>query len=284
MILVVGATGMLGGAITQLLLARGERVRILIRPQSQERATPQIRAGAQVVSGDLKARASLDAACEGIDIVITTATAASRGGDDTPETVDWLGHQNLIDAATRAGVKQFIFVSANFAALESPIPIAAAKFKAETYLRASGLNYTILAPTAFMEGWPERVVGLSVSNGRPVTLIGNARGKISFIARSDVAAYASASISHPAALNQRLVIGGPEALSYRDVVVVYERVLGYLIPIHFANPDEDILDLPPFVVAVLAKDEDEIVDLQEWACALGITPTRLEDFLRLEKG
>lgn len=46
MILVVGATGMLGGAITQLLLARGERVRILIRPQSQERATPHIRARA----------------------------------------------------------------------------------------------------------------------------------------------------------------------------------------------------------------------------------------------
>lgn len=85
-------------------------------------------------------------------------------------------------------------------------------------------------------------------------------------------------------MNQRLVIGGPEALSYRDVVVVYERVLGYPIPIHFANPDENISDLPPFVVAVLAKDEDEIVDLQEWACALGITPTRLEDFLRLEKG
>jgi len=85
-------------------------------------------------------------------------------------------------------------------------------------------------------------------------------------------------------LNQRLVIGGPEALSYRDVVVVYERVLGYPIPIHFANPDEDILDLPPIVVAMLAKDEDEIVDSRECASVFGITPTRLEDFLRLEKG
>lgn len=76
MIFVVGATGRLGGAIVQTLLAQGRSVRILVRQNSpsvelakQGMATSAdalIAAGAQAVVGDLKERASLDAACQGI--------------------------------------------------------------------------------------------------------------------------------------------------------------------------------------------------------------------------
>ena len=62
MILVVGATGNLGGAVTRMLLAQGQPVRILARSQSNYR--PFAEAGAQVVLGDLKDRKSLDLACE----------------------------------------------------------------------------------------------------------------------------------------------------------------------------------------------------------------------------
>ena len=86
--LVVGATGSLGGRITHGLLARGKPVRILARHNSpseelakQGRAnTAQslIAAGAEVVHGDLKDRASLNEAVAGVDTVITTATATQR--------------------------------------------------------------------------------------------------------------------------------------------------------------------------------------------------------------
>jgi uncharacterized protein YbjT (DUF2867 family) len=67
MILVVGATGTLGGRVARMLLAQGQPVRILARSQSNYQ--PLAEAGAQVVLGDLKERGSLDAACQGVEIV-----------------------------------------------------------------------------------------------------------------------------------------------------------------------------------------------------------------------
>ncbi len=162
MILVVGATGNLGSAITQALLARGEAVRILVR-QEVTGATggqpPVVAAGAQPVRGDIKDRGSLDLACAGVHTVITTANSALRGGDDNTQTVDIDGNRNLIDAARQAGVAHFIFISANGAEPDSPVPFLAAKGKTEQHLRASGLAYTILAPEAFMDVWIGMVVG-----------------------------------------------------------------------------------------------------------------------------
>ena len=76
MILVVGATGQLGSAVTRMLLAQSKPVRILARAQSDYQ--PLADAGAQVVLGDLKQRGSLDAACQGAETVITTANSAAR--------------------------------------------------------------------------------------------------------------------------------------------------------------------------------------------------------------
>src|SRR2546430_2638887 len=107
MILVVGATGNVGSAITSQLLQQGRSVRILVRPKS--RYQPLVEAGAQAVFGDLKDRASLDVACQGIDTIITSATSLERGGEDNPQTVELEGNRNLIDAAKAAGVNHFIF-------------------------------------------------------------------------------------------------------------------------------------------------------------------------------
>jgi uncharacterized protein YbjT (DUF2867 family) len=156
MILVVGSTGQLGGLITRRLLAQSQPVRILTRAHSAYRPLEQ--AGAALAFGDLKDRASLDAACAGVDVVITTANAVLRGGEDNVQTVDVDGNRNLIDEAQAAGVKQFIFISALGVDADSPVPIFQAKAGTEAYLRASGLPYTILAPPAFMEVWVPMVV------------------------------------------------------------------------------------------------------------------------------
>jgi NADH dehydrogenase len=73
MILVVGASGTLGTVITRMLLAQNKSVRLLVRPQSQALVDPR----AEYVLGDLKDRASLDRACQGIETVITTAILAT---------------------------------------------------------------------------------------------------------------------------------------------------------------------------------------------------------------
>jgi NADH dehydrogenase len=161
--------------ITQRLLAAGKDVRILVRHHSpseelarQGLATPAqslIDAGAQPVYGDLKDRTSLDAACQGIETVVTTANSALRGGEDNVGTVDLKGNRNLIDAAKAAIVKHFVFTSAIIADRDSPVPFLQAKALSEEHLCASGMDYTILVPNTFIEVWTGMIVGLPLQIG-----------------------------------------------------------------------------------------------------------------------
>jgi uncharacterized protein YbjT (DUF2867 family) len=280
MILVVGATGNLGGAVTRMLLAQGQPIRILARSQSNYQ--PLADAGAQVVLGDLKERGSLDAACEGVDTVITTANSAVRGGEDNPQSVDLEGNRNLIDAAKVAGVKQFIFVSVLTADPNSPVLFIQAKGKTEDALRASGIPYTILAPNGYMEVMVSGVVGMPAMMGQPVTIVGGGRRKHSFISVDDVAAFMLAAIGNPAAINQKLLLGGPQPLSFRDAVAIYERVLGHQIQVRSVAPGEPVPGLPQMVAQLLAGLDtyDSPVDMTETARTFGIQLTPLEEVAR----
>src|SRR6266566_7907611 len=280
MILVVGATGKLGSTVTRMLLAQGQPVRIFARSHSPYQ--PLVDAGAQVVLGDLKQRSSLNAACEGVDIVITTASAGERGGEDTVQTVDWEGNRNLIDAAKTAGAKQFIYVSVAFADPNSPVPIWQAKGKTEDYLRTSGIPYTIIAPNGFMEVLIPMVVGMPALMGQPVTIVGEGRRKHSYISAGDVAAFILAAIGNPAAINQKLLLGGPEPLSLRDAVAIYERVLGHRIPISSVAPGEPVPGFPEMVAQLLAGLDtyDSPLEMTETARTFGIQLTPLEEVAR----
>ncbi|HUP46226.1 MAG TPA: SDR family oxidoreductase [Thermoanaerobaculia bacterium] len=209
MILVVGATGHLGGLIARRLLAEGRQVRALVREGSD--GTKLARAGAQIAGGDMKDPSSLEAACGGVTTVVTTANSVSRGGADNIDSVDLQGNIHLIDAAAKAGVHRFIFVSAAAVDPASPVPLFAAKAKAEEHLRQSGMEWTIIAPHVFMDVWFPMIVGGAVRDGRPVPLVSGGKSRHSFIAAEDVAAFTSAAVDHPAARNQRILLGRPAA-------------------------------------------------------------------------
>jgi uncharacterized protein YbjT (DUF2867 family) len=280
MILVVGATGNLGGAVTRMLLAQGQPVRILSRSQSNYQ--PLVEAGAQVALGDLKERGSLDGACEGVDTVITTANSTARGGEDTVQTVDLEGNRHLIDAAKAAGVKQFIFVSVLTADPNSPIPFIQAKGQTEDALRESGMPYTILAPNGYMEVMLAGVVGMPALMGQPVTIVGGGRRKHSFISVGDVAAFMLAAIDNPAAINQKLLLGGPQPLSFRDAVAIYERVLGHQIQVRSVAAGSPVPGLPQMVAQLLAGLDtyDSPIDMPQTARTFGIQLTPLEEVAR----
>jgi len=287
MILVVGSTGLVGGMITRTLLGQDRRLRILVRPGSDYHAF--VAAGAESALGDLKDPASLAVACRGVDTVITTASAGERGGDDTAQSVDLDGNANLIEAARAAGVKQFIFVSALIASPDHPVPVPRAKALAEAALRASGLTYTIVAANAIADVMFPLVVGYPLSVGKPVTLVGEGRRRHTFIAARDVAAFATAAVDHPSALNRRIEIGGPDALSWRDVLAAYERTLGRPIPVQWIPPGEMLPDLPPapgltpLVSGLLAALEtfDTPLDMTEVSRTFGVTPTTIDDLLKM---
>ena len=291
MILVVGATGILGGLIAQRLLGEGRDVRILVRHSSsseemalQKMATSPralIEAGAVPVYGDLKNPASLEAACHGIETAITTANSAMRGGEDNVETVDRQGSCSLIEAAKIAGVKQFIFTSFLGADLSSPVPLYQAKAEAEKALAASGLSYTVLAPNYYMESLIGMVVGIPLRTHQPITLVGQGQRLHSLISIGDVAAFAVAAIGHPAAINQRLILGGPEPLTWRGIVDVFGQSLDQELPVRFVAPGEAIPRLLEKVPAILASMEtyDSSIPMGETARIFGVQQTTLTSFI-----
>jgi uncharacterized protein YbjT (DUF2867 family) len=292
MILVVGATGIVGGMIAHRLLEQGKEVRVLVRENSpsaqlakQGMATPVdelIDAGAEPAYGDLKDEESLRQAVEGVQTVISSANSAGRGGEDNVQNVDREGNRRLIEVAADAGVEHFIFISVLGVTLDSPNDFMRAKAETERALRNSGMDFTIISPTAFMEAWPAMVVGKPALQGKPVTLVLEGRRRHSFISNRDVAAFAVAAVNNPQARNQYLAIGGPEALSWRDVVATYEQVLGRQLPVNWVQPGEPVPGLPDPMPMLLAAQEtyDLAVPMDETAAAYGVQLTPLEAFVR----
>lgn len=291
MILVVGATGRLGGAITRALLEQGKDVRILVRHDSPSEALAEqgmatsarvlIASGAQFVCGDLKDRASLNAACVGVTTVITTANAALRTGEDNFTSVDLNGTRNLIDAAVATGVEHFIYTSAAGSDPQSPNPLFSAKGHSEATLRASGMVYTLLKPGMFMEVWLGAVIGVPLRAGAPVTLVGAGNTRIVFVSAADVAAYAVAAVDHPAARNAEIWIAGPASVSFAEAVETVGRVLGQPLPVRAIAPGEMLPLLPASMSQILAAIEtgpDQTIEMRETAAAFGIPPTSLETF------
>ena len=277
--LVVGSSGMLGGMVARRLLERNKPVRVMVRQPSTIR-------GAESVPGDLKDPASLEAACRGVTSVITTANSAQRGGVDNVTSVDLEGNAALIDAAKKAGVQRFVFVSAAFVDANSPIPFFAAKARTETYLRQSGLEWTILAPHAFLDVWFGLLVASAMAAGMPVPLVGGGRTRHSFIAVDDVAECVARAVDHPAAADRRFVLGGPEALSWSDVAATAAAILGRPVPTQSIDAGQPIPHLPSPMNAVVAglaaslEQGDVIIDATEAARTLGVRLTPAEAVLR----
>lgn len=228
MILVVGSTGMVGSGICRRLAELGKPFKAMVREKSDPAKVALLKGlGATLIKGDLRDPASLRAACQGVDTVIETVSAmpfSYSPGQNDIQHVDLEGAKALIDAAKAAGVKHFIYTSFSVN-LEIDVPLCAAKRAVEKYLMASGLTYTILRPSCFMEVWLGPAVGFDAANAK-VTIYGSGDQPVSWIAIKDVVAFAVESLTNPAARNAVLEMGGPEPVSPHQAARLFEHEAG----------------------------------------------------------
>jgi uncharacterized protein YbjT (DUF2867 family) len=226
MILVAGATGHLGTEIVRRLREKGEEVRGLVRATSAPEKIARLKElGATLFTGNLRDKASLDGACAGMSTVISTVTmiGTAQPGDSFQDT-DAAGTMALIDAAKHAGVSHFIFVS--FDATHFPdTPLTDAKKTVEAHLREGGIDYTILQPPPYMESWLGPMLFGDPATGQ-VKIFGGGDGRVPYISYADVAEVAVRAVHLPAARNATLTFSGPEAVSQREVVRMFEEEVG----------------------------------------------------------
>ena len=223
--LVVGATGLVGQRIALGLRRQGRAVRALVRGgRGHEKAGPLLSAGVEIVDGDLTQSETLPAACLGVETVLSTATSMPHGKDDGLHRVDHDGVLALISCAERAGVRHFVYTSySGNIRVDSPLEIA--KRACENLLLAGKMRATILRPSYFLEVWLSPALGFDPANGR-ARIYGSGHAEVSYISLQDVAAFAVAAAARPPESSVVLEMGGPDPLSQRAAVEIFQLASG----------------------------------------------------------
>jgi uncharacterized protein YbjT (DUF2867 family) len=213
MILVTGATGLVGSAVVKQLSAKQVPVRLFVR--NLEKGKSLGRAGVELVEGDFEKPQTLEAAMRGVERVFLL----------TPQHPQQTRHQgDIIEAAQRAGVKHIVKLSTIASNPESVSFVARSHWQTEQQLEQSGLNYTLLQPHQFMQQSLERM-GPSVAESGVFTTPA-ATAKISMIDVRDIAAVAVAALTEEGHNGKRYHITGPAALSAADMAERFTTILG----------------------------------------------------------
>jgi len=289
MILIVGVTGVLGCETARQLLAAGHKVRGLTRnPASSEDLKKQ---GVEIVQGDLIDHASLKSACQGVDAVLACAHQLLGTGKYKSEAVDDEGHRALIDAAKAAGVKHFVYTSAQHASPNHPTDFYRTKSKVEAYLKTSGLSYTILRPPAFMEWHVHNLLGATIPTTGKTTIYGAGNNPINFMAGKDVAHIAVIALTDPKMKNRSIEMGGPDNVTKNQIAEMYGR---------FSGKKPKVMNVPTGVMKVMgpilkpiqpvlsrlmsfsvwADTDNQTFDPSAMLKEFPMTLTRVEDFIR----
>jgi len=181
--------------------------------------------GVEIYQGDLREPVSLDGATRDVDVVISTVSmiGTAKPGDSFDDT-DNAGTRALIDAAKRVGVAQFIYISFDHDQFEDS-PMVRAKREVEQHLRDSGVPYTVLRPSIFMELWLGPRLGVDAA-AKTAKVFGSGDQPLNYVSVRDVAEYAVHCVGNADVMNRALHIGGPESVSQRDALRIIEDALG----------------------------------------------------------
>ena len=237
MILVVGATGNVGGAVCEVLRGQGKPVRAMVRETSApERVSDLEGLGVEVVRGEFRDPASLVRVCERVSTVVSGATTIGSLGTDSISAVDRDGQTALVDASRDAGVGHFIYVSYT-RNVNTDHPLTEAKRSVEERLRGSGMAYTILRPSYFMEMWLGPALGWDYGAGT-ARVLGSGEQRVSWISSQDVVAAIVACVDNPQARGQTVELGGPDAMTPHEVARLAESINGRELTLEYVPVEE----------------------------------------------
>ena len=224
MILIVGVTSRLGRAVAERLLHRGIPFRAACRNVAKAEWLSE--RGINVVKIDVTSGVGLAEVVAGSDQVVSCVHGLLGNSRNSIEQIDVRGHAALIDACVGAKIQRFVYVSALGASLSHPSEFWRAKARTEQHLKASGIQYVILRPGAFMDLYAHDMIGSAVLSGKTVFLLGGGTTPRNLIAVADVADAVIKALSWGHLADQTLEIGGQENLSEREIVQIYAALSG----------------------------------------------------------
>ncbi|MGI4824469.1 MAG: SDR family oxidoreductase [Janthinobacterium lividum] len=216
MLAITGATGHLGQATIKALLTKVPATDIVAVVRDPQKATDLQQQGVQVRRGNYDDATSLVAAFQGIDIVFLVS------GTDLVHRAQQ--HQRVIDAAKQAGVQRLVYTSVLNPSQTSHFGASPSHFATEEYLLASGLTYTVLRNTLYLDLVPGLVGKDAVSSGKFFFAAGD--GKVSYALREEIAQASANALTSGEHENKIYDIAPTPAYSMHDVATALSEVTG----------------------------------------------------------
>ena len=261
-IIVSGASGNLGGLVVHELLSRGIPASRLILVSRTPEALEEFAAlGASTRFGDFTQPESLTAAYAGG----TRMLLISIGGRNLPAPRTEL-HRRAIDAAVAAGVEHIAYTSWVGISSGETDGLATDHLATETMLRGSGIAWTMLRNSLYMDGIPDQAAGM-IAAGRAVVPPEDI--PMGYVTRADCAAAAAAVIAGPGHENRVYDITGPTLIGTREIAMMAAAVSGRDIEIVAGGADRP----PGFAMASARVVSDAVAELT------GRPPTSLRELL-----
>ncbi|MFD6098081.1 SDR family oxidoreductase [Nocardiopsis flavescens] len=192
---VTGSTGAVGGRVAARLARLGRAQRLIVRDINRAPEYP----GSSAAMADYEDARGFERACRGVDTLFLVSATESR---DRMEV-----HLSAVDAAVAAGVSRIVYLSFLRAGPASTFTFARTHFFTEAHIRSTGVAYTFLRPSLYLDLLPRWVDGDGVVRGPA------GDGRVAWVARDDIADAAAAVLTGPADENATYDLTGPEALS-----------------------------------------------------------------------
>jgi uncharacterized protein YbjT (DUF2867 family) len=223
-VLVCGATGRQGGAVTRELLRRGRPVRALVRDPDTPAAKSLAAAGATLVRADLDQPPTVQAAMHGAAGVFSVQTFRTSGGVAAEERQAI----TVADAAAHAGIAHLVYASVGSADRGTGVPQFESKGRIERHLHDLGLPATVLRPVFFMDNFaPMSPFAPTPVDGELVlTLALHPGTSLQMIATSDIGVFAADAFEHPDLYRGTTIEIAGDELTASQMAEVFGRVAG----------------------------------------------------------
>ena len=289
-IFIAGASGFVGGHLVDDLLSRGHRVRCLARSEKKQDLLSA--RGADVVRGDITSPETLRGVLGPDDFVVHLVGIIEEKGSATFRAVHVEGTSNLVEEARRAGVKHFFYQSALGADKDSWSGYLRTKAEAEEIVTQSGLDHTIFRPSLIIgpwDGFTKKMLDMiKLSPVIPVPGQGSAKFQPVYI--KDWLRCINKVIDDPPSYISTFDIGGPEHLTYREIVETLAESAGrkkpaFNIPMGLMKLSAlflgAVLSSPPVTLDQLRLlESDNICDVRAIEKNFGFRPTKLREALK----
>ncbi len=290
MILVVGGTGFVGSNLIRRMRAAGLPVRAAVRNPDKAQALADL--GVEVFPADITDQASLEKAAAGAERIIHLVGIIQEAAGATFNAVHVGGTRNLIEAAKKAGARQFFYQSAVGTRAGARSEYHRTKWQAEELVRASGIPYTILRPSLIYGPGDQFTLRLAaiIRQAPMLPVIGSGRSRIQPIFIDDVVSCILKAVTSDAFLNEMYEIGGPEQITYEEVTRAIAEAMrirrpAIHVPMLFMRPAarvlEAVLPKPPVTTdQLIMLQEDNVCGMQDIRDAFGIEPITFQEGLR----